>query len=80
MFNGIIKHTGKIREIYKNNNNSVIEIQSKIKFSKNDKQLALLPFGHTASINYNILHSFMVGCDLYISKGFEYLRSNSLLH
>ena len=36
MFNGIIKHTGKISKIYKNNNNCVIEILSKIKFSKNE--------------------------------------------
>jgi len=36
MFNGIIKHTGKISMIYKNNNNCIIEILSKIKFSKNE--------------------------------------------
>ena len=36
MFNGIIKHTGKISRIYKNNNNCIIEILSKIKFSKNE--------------------------------------------
>ena len=36
MFNGIIKHTGKISKIYKNNNNCIIEILSKIKFSKNE--------------------------------------------
>ena len=30
MFSGIIKHTGKINRIYKNNNNCVIEILSKI--------------------------------------------------
>jgi len=36
MFNGIIKHTGKISMIYKNNNNCNIEILSKIKFSKNE--------------------------------------------
>ena len=36
MFNGIIKHTGKINEIYKNNNNCVIEILSKIKFSRSE--------------------------------------------
>ena len=34
MFNGIIKHTGKIRNIYKKNVNCIIEILSKIKFSK----------------------------------------------
>ena len=36
MFNGIIKLTGKISMIYKNNNNCIIEILSKIKFSKNE--------------------------------------------
>ncbi len=36
MFNGIIKHTGKINKIYKNTNNCIIEILSKIKFSKNE--------------------------------------------
>ena len=36
MFNGIIKHTGKISKIYKNNNNCILEILSKIKFSKNE--------------------------------------------
>ena len=34
MFNGIIRHTGKIRNIHKKNNNCTIEILSKIKFSK----------------------------------------------
>ena len=36
MFNGIIKHTGKISRINKSNNNCIIEILSKIKFSKNE--------------------------------------------
>ena len=36
MFSGIIKHTGKINRIYKNNNNCIIEILSKIKFSKSE--------------------------------------------
>ena len=36
MFSGIIKHTGKISQIYRNNNNCVIEILSKIKFSKSE--------------------------------------------
>ena len=36
MFNGIIKHTGKISNIYKKNNNCFIEIFSKIKFSKSE--------------------------------------------
>ena len=36
MFSGIIKHTGKINSIYKTNNNCVMEILSKIKFSKSE--------------------------------------------
>ena len=36
MFNGIIKHTGKIRNIYRKEDNCVIEILSKIKFSKSE--------------------------------------------
>ena len=36
MFNGIIKNTGKINKIYKKNNNCVLEILSKMKFSKSD--------------------------------------------
>ena len=34
MFNGIVKHTGIIRNIYKKENYCIIEISSKIKFSK----------------------------------------------
>ena len=36
MFTGIIKHTGKISKIYIKNNNCIIEILSKIKFSKSE--------------------------------------------
>jgi len=36
MFSGIINNTGKINKIYKNNNYCIIEILSKIKFSKTE--------------------------------------------
>ena len=36
MFSGIIKHTGKINKIYKNNNNCTVEILSKMKFLKSE--------------------------------------------
>ena len=36
MFTGIIKNTGKISKIYKNSNNCIIEILSRIKFSKSE--------------------------------------------
>ena len=51
MFTGIIKHTGKINKIYKNNNNCIIEILSKIKFSKNQNRMKKV--GEVAdAINY----------------------------
>jgi len=36
MFNGIITHTGTIKKISKRKNNCLLEIRSKIKFSKNE--------------------------------------------
>ena len=36
MFTGIIKNTGKISKIYKNSNNCIIEILSKMKFLKSE--------------------------------------------
>lgn len=45
------------------------------KFSETTRQFAFLPFGHTASINYNINPSLFLGSPLYISMGFEHLRS-----
>ena len=36
MFSGIITHTGKIKKIYKKNNNCIFEIESRIKFKKNE--------------------------------------------
>jgi len=36
MFTGIIKNTGKISKIYKNSNNCIVQILSKIKFLKSE--------------------------------------------
>ena len=36
MFNGIIKNTGKINKIYKKNNDCIIEIMSKMKFTRDE--------------------------------------------
>jgi len=36
MFSGIITHTGKIKKIYKKNYNCIFEIESRIKFEKNE--------------------------------------------
>ena len=36
MFNGIIENTGKVRRIYKKNNNFHLEIYTKMKFKKSE--------------------------------------------
>ena len=36
MFSGIIKNTGRISRIYRRNNDCILEISSKMKFSKNE--------------------------------------------
>jgi len=71
--------TGNPKGVIYSNKNMVSLISSIVrgfKFNSKDRQLAFLPFGHTASINYNILPALMVGCDLYVSQGFEQLRNN----
>jgi len=61
---------------HKNITSLIASIIRGFKFTSKDKQLAFLPFGHTASINYNILPALMVGSNLVISQGFEQLRQN----
>ena len=71
--------TGNPKGVLYSHDNMTSLIRSIVKgfkFKKKDNQLAFLPFGHTASINYNILPSLLIGCNLFISKGFEHLRSN----
>ena len=36
MFNGIITNTGKVSKIYKGNNDCILEILSKMKFTENE--------------------------------------------
>lgn len=61
---------------YHNMNSLISSINKSFHFNSNDKHLTMLPFGHTASINYNILPALMGGFELYIAKGFENLRTN----
>ena len=54
----------------------ISSINKDFKFGPEDKHLTFLPFGHTASINYNILPSLMAGSELFISKGFDKIGVN----
>ena len=54
MFNGIIKYTGKINKIYKQNNNCYMQITSKMKFIKNEIGSSISCSGACLTIeNYN---------------------------
>ncbi len=44
-------------------------------FDQKTRHLTFLPFGHTASINYNIWPCLFQKSELHISKGFEFLRA-----
>jgi len=59
---------------HKNMISLISSINREFNFTEDDSQFAFLPFGHTASINYNILPALMTGSNLYISRGFEELR------
>ena len=71
--------TGKPKGIlysYSNIFNLAKGISHDFNFSKNDKHLIILPLGHTASLNYNLLPSLYCGSTLYISKGFSNVGKN----
>ena len=64
--------------LYSHNNitNLITSIVREFNFTSADKHLAILPFGHTASINYNILPCLVAGSDLYLTSGFEKIRTS----
>jgi long-chain acyl-CoA synthetase len=71
--------TGNPKGVLYSNKNMVSLIGSIVRefgFDSKTSHLAFLPFGHTASINYNILPAFYCGASLYISRGFECLRTS----
>ena len=82
MFTGIIKHTGKIKKIQRSRNNSILEISSKIKFSKSEVGSSISCSGTCLTLkNYkkNL-------CKFYISKetlnktNFKFLNTGDLIN
>ena len=69
--------TGNPKGVLYSNKNMVSLIDSIVRgfdFTSTISHMAFLPFGHTASINYNILPALFCGAPLFISQGFEHLR------
>lgn len=52
MFNGIIKNTGIIKKIYKKNNNCILEVSSKLNFSKSEIGSSISCSGACLTLEY----------------------------
>mgnify|MGYP001034614502 CR=1 FL=1 len=82
MFSGIIKHTGKINSIYKTNNNCVMEILSKIKFSKSEIGSSISCSGACLTIEKykGNLTRFYVSKETLSRTNFKYLKKGDLVN
>ena len=82
MFNGIIQYTGKINKLYKKNNNCIIEISSKIKFSKSEIGSSISCSGACLTLEKYKANL----CRFYISKetlnrtNFKYSQKGDLIN
>lgn len=59
---------------YQNKMSLISAITNDFAFSKNTKHLAILPFGHTASLNYSVFPSLYCGSNLFVADGFASVR------
>lgn len=53
----------------------ITSISQTFNFKASTKHLAFLPFSHTASLNYSVFPSLLVGGPLFIASSFEKIRS-----
>ena len=77
MFSGIIKYTGSINKIYKKKRNFVMEIYSKIKFSKDEIGSSISCSGACLTlekINGNLI-KFFVSMETVKRTNFKFLRT-----
>ena len=76
MFNGIIKFTGKIINIYNRNNYCILEIYSKIKFSKSEIGSSIACSGVCLTLeNFNNkLINFYLSKETLKRTNFKFLR------
>ena len=82
MFNGIVKHTGKISKIYKNNNNCIIEILSKIKFSKSEIGSSISCSGACLTLEKykGNLSKFYISRETLNRTNFKFLNKGDLIN
>ena len=82
MFTGIIKNTGKISKIYKNSNNCIIEILSKIKFSKSEIGSSVSCSGTCLTLEKykNNLSKFYISKETLNRTNFKFLNKGDLIN
>jgi len=82
MFNGIIKNTGKIRSIYKKNNNCHLEIYTKMKFGKADVGSSISCSGACLTVvKYtNSFVKFYISKETLSKTTFKVLKKGSLIN
>ena len=82
MFNGIIKNTGKIKKIYIKNNNCILEIYSKIKFTTRDIGSSISCSGVCLTLENlkNNVIKFYVSKETLYRTTFKYLKKNDLIN
>ena len=82
MFNGIINHTGKVKKIYKKNNNCLLEIFSKINFKKNEIGSSVSCSGACLTLDRirkkNII--FYVSKETIKKTNFRYLKEGEVVN
>ena len=82
MFNGIIENTGKVRRIYKKNNNCHLEIYTKMKFKKSEVGSSISCSGACLTVekyNRNVV-KFYVTKETLSKTTFKLLKKGSLIN
>ena len=82
MFNGIIKTTGKVKRIYKKNNNCHLEIYTKMKFKKSEIGTSISCSGACLTVeqyNRNIV-KFYVSKETLSKTTFKSLKKGDLIN
>ncbi len=82
MFNGIIRDTGKVKKIYKKNNNCVIEIVSKFTFKKKDIGSSISCSGACLTLDKfkKKIIFFYVSKETINRTNFKYLKKNDVVN
>ncbi len=82
MFNGIIKDTGKVKKIYKDKNNCLLEISSKLNFKKSDIGSSISCSGACLTLDQikkrNIV--FYISKETIKKTNFKYLKKDDIVN